>query len=149
MIARVSGVILDGTDLDNVASAFELLARLMAEHRDEHGNPTPMPASARLEAMAAKLARAARNASPASAEQDEPDEPPAPASGGRAQTPTDVQHFGHATIGATAAATRLGITANGARDLARRGRIPAHHNGTRWVFDATAVDAFAAQRSPG
>lgn len=39
----------------------------------------------------------------------------------------------------TEAATILGITPNAARDLARRGRIPARRAGTRWLYPAGPV----------
>jgi excisionase family DNA binding protein len=150
VIERLSGVVIDDTEIANDASALALLLRMMADRRDETGAPAPMPIAPRLESLAARLAAAARNASgDASADQAESLEPPVALASPRAQTSTGVQHSGHAPIAATAAATRLGITANGVRDLARRGRIRAHRNGSRWEFDPADVDEFAAQRSPG
>ncbi|MHC9294183.1 helix-turn-helix domain-containing protein [Mycobacterium sp. LTG2003] len=42
-------------------------------------------------------------------------------------------------LDANEAATILGITPNAARDLARRGRIPARRAGTRWLYPAGPV----------
>lgn len=45
----------------------------------------------------------------------------------------------HAFVDSRRAAVILGITANGARDLARRGTLPARRAGREWLFDASAV----------
>ncbi|MGK9270326.1 helix-turn-helix domain-containing protein [Williamsia muralis] len=47
----------------------------------------------------------------------------------------------YAVMSADEAGRVLGITANGARDLARRGKLPARNTGRRWFFDAHAVIA--------
>lgn len=45
----------------------------------------------------------------------------------------------HAILDSRRAAKILGITPNGARDLARRGVLPAQRAGREWLFDAAAV----------
>ncbi|WP_371744210.1 helix-turn-helix domain-containing protein [Mycobacterium sp. DL592] len=45
------------------------------------------------------------------------------------------------------AAAILGITANGVRDLARRGRIPAHRAGGSWLYPATSIVTLAERRA--
>ena len=45
------------------------------------------------------------------------------------------------------AATVLGLTPGGVRDLARRGSIPAYRAGGRWVYPARSVVALAEQRA--
>jgi excisionase family DNA binding protein len=41
----------------------------------------------------------------------------------------------------------VGISPNGVRDLARRGRLPARRAGRRWLFPAPAVIAYAERRA--
>jgi Helix-turn-helix domain len=45
------------------------------------------------------------------------------------------------------AAAILGCTPANVRDLARRGRLPRHRAGGRWVYPAASVEAFAAKRA--
>ena len=45
------------------------------------------------------------------------------------------------------AAAICGVTGGGVRDLARRGRLPAHRAGGRWLFPAVAVVAYAERRA--
>lgn len=54
--------------------------------------------------------------------------------------PTDV-------VDTTEAAAILGITANGVRDLVRRGTIPGIRDGRRWLYPAAAVNERAAIQS--
>ena len=57
VIQRAAGVLLDADDAAYVVNALDLLARLLAEQRDAHGNPTPSQPSPRLVATTAKLRR--------------------------------------------------------------------------------------------
>lgn len=41
----------------------------------------------------------------------------------------------------------VGVSPNGARDLARRGRLAAHRAGGRWLYPAAAVVAYAERRA--
>lgn len=45
------------------------------------------------------------------------------------------------------AAAVLGITPNAVRDLRRRGRLPAHKAGGRWLYPAASVVARAERRA--
>ena len=141
-------LILDRSEVDYVARALDHLGQLMAERRDEHGNPTPSQPSARLTALTAKLHRAVD-----SLPVDEPAADRAERAESSAQ-PSDVRalqrdsvHGGRHELGTGEAARALGLSASGVRDLARRGRLPARHTGTRWVYPASAVHAEAEHRT--
>lgn len=144
-------VILEPHDVDYVARALEEFARLMAERRDTRGRPAPSQPSHRLQAVTEKLRGAVDSAGslavgdPA-ADHPEPIEPSAQPSDVRALQ-RDSVHGGRHELGTGDAARTLGITPGGVRDLARRGRLPARHTGTRWVYPADAVDAEAKHRA--
>lgn len=57
------------------------------------------------------------------------------------------EHAPYDVLTSTEAAAILGITANGVRDLARRGRLAAHRAGGRWLYPATAVVAHSERRA--
>ncbi|WP_185935044.1 helix-turn-helix domain-containing protein [Mycolicibacterium hodleri] len=154
-ISAQHGVHLDHADAAYLVNALDEFARMMAERRDARGNPTPSQPSPRLVDTTAKLRRAVdsladRDPAADHADHAERSEPPAEAlavgPGVRAPQRNSVDAGPH-DIGTGDAARRLGITPNAARDLARRGRIAAHYNGTRWQFDAAAVAARAEQRA--
>ncbi|WP_024448086.1 helix-turn-helix domain-containing protein [Mycolicibacterium iranicum] len=147
-------VILDATEADYVVRALEEFARLLAERRDLRGNPAPSRPKERLLELTLKLRRAVD--SPAAlvvtdkaADHRRMDQPPEGTAslrrGVRASQRAPV-HGGRHDIGTGEAARRLGVTPNAVRDLARRQRIPATRTGTRWRFDAAAVDAYADGR---
>lgn len=140
-------VILDPAEVDYVARALEHLAQVMAERRDENGNPSPSQPSARLATLTAKLRRAVDSlpVGDMAADHTEQTEPSAQPSDVRALQ-RDSMHGGRHELGTGEAARALGITPGGVRDLARRGRLPARHTGTRWVYPASAVDAEAEHR---
>ena len=132
MIARVAGVLLDADEAAYVARALDLLAQLLAGQRSQP--------SARLAAVTTKLRKASE---------------PAGACGRSDRTTArffapqrdSVDDPTHAVMGTGDAARLLGITPNAVRDLARRNRLPAHHTGTRWVFDAAAVVGRAERKA--
>lgn len=141
-------VILDPGEVDYVARALEHLAELMAGRRDAGGNPTPSQPSPRLVALTAKLRRTADSLPVGDTPVDHTQgaESSAQPSDVRAPQPVSV-HGGRHEYGTGDAARALGITAAGVRDLARRGRLPARHTGTRWVYPADAVNAEAEHRA--
>ncbi|MFN3003027.1 helix-turn-helix domain-containing protein [Mycolicibacterium wolinskyi] len=121
----------------------------MAERRDAGGNPTPSQPSARLVAFTAKLRRTVDSAHALAADDTTADheqcvEPPARSASVRAAQ-RQSGHSGAHDIGTADAARRLGITANGVRDLMRRGRLVGRRAGGRWLVDAASVDAHAAR----
>lgn len=146
-------VILDPAEVDYVARALEHFAVVMAGRRDTDGNPTPSTPSPKLVVLTAKLRRAAGDSADAltlgelAADVDGPPELSVRPSDACAPQ-RDSMHAGpHDDIGTGDAARALGITASAVRDLARRGRLPARHTGTRWVYPAAAVDAEAKRRA--
>ncbi|GFG62804.1 hypothetical protein MKUB_29140 [Mycobacterium kubicae] len=147
MIQRLAGVYLDAYDGAFVVEALDRLAQLTA-------GPTP----ARLESVTAKLRRAVRHSAEPPAQPPVPDsvaeqqhsaQPPETTASVRALQRDSVHAGPHVTgtMGTGQAARLLGISANGVRDLARRGRLPASRTGTRWQFDAAAVTAFSQRRA--
>lgn len=141
-------LILDGAEVDYVARALEHLAQLMAERRDAGGNPTPSQPSARLVAFTAKLRRAADSLPPGERVADHAQGVESSAQPADVRAPQRVSvHGGRHEYRTGDAARILGLSASGVRDLARRGRLPARHTGTRWVYPADAVDAEAERRA--
>lgn len=141
-------VILDAADVDYVTRALEHLAQLMAERRDADGNPTPSQPSPRLVAFTAKLRRAVDSlpVGETAADHAQGVEPSVQPADARASKHVPV-HGGRHEYGTGDAARILGISPSGVRDLARRGRLPARHTGTRWVYPARTVDAEAERRA--
>lgn len=122
-IERVDGVLLDAQDVDYVVRALELLHGLLP-HTGRKPNRKLQAITERLRKAGAKLAF------------------PADDTGVGARIPGAEAHSAHDAwhvLDTTAAARILGITPNGARDLARRGTLPARQAGGRWLFDAAAV----------
>ncbi len=60
-----------------------------------------------------------------------------------APQPDSAHHAPYDVLTTAQAADILGITCGGVRDLARRGRLPAHRAGGRWLYPAAAVVARA------
>lgn len=140
-------VILEPAEVAFVAQALEYLAELMAERRDEHGNPVLRPPSGRLLALTGKLRRAVDSVAVPELRADlrQRSEPPARTASVRALQRDSVE-LGRHDMGTGEAARYLGITPNAVRDAARRKRLPARHTGTRWVFDSAAVADLAERR---
>ncbi|WP_048631165.1 helix-turn-helix domain-containing protein [Mycolicibacterium aurum] len=148
MISAQRGVFITTDDAAYIASALDLVGRLLAEQRDEHGHPTPSQPSPRLAATTAKLHRTVASLAVRDSAGDhaQGSEPPDQTTSVRAPQRDSVDAGPH-VIGTGEAARRLGITPNAVRDLARRGRLAVTHTGTRWRFDARAVHALAEQRA--
>ena len=121
------GVVLTGPELHYTLRAFEVLLR------DRRPSPQLAEHLARLQAAYAESHSAAQNACGCGRFE---------ASGGHPDRllPGDV-------LASDEAAAVLGISAAGARDLARRGRLPAVRAGGRWLFQASAVVARAEHRA--
>ena len=61
---------------------------------------------------------------------------------------SDSQHYAaYDVLDSAEVAAIVGITPNGVRDLARRGRLPARRAGKHWLFPAPAVIAYAERRA--
>ncbi|WP_419224193.1 helix-turn-helix domain-containing protein [Gordonia sp. CPCC 206044] len=124
MIEPISGVLVDVDDAHELVRVIDAYGQLLAE---SHRRP-----SARLTALRDRLSRAetrvTRRNTPAGARK------PGSQQDSEAPSVYDVIDTGQA-------AALLGITADGVRDLARRGRIPARKIGGRWCLDAAAVSA--------
>lgn len=146
-------VILDPAEVDYVARALEQFAVLMAERRDTRGQPSPSEPTPKLVALTTKLLRATGDSGDSltsddlAADMGRRPEPSAQTSDVFAAQRDSVQSGPHGDIGTAEAARALGVGAGAVRDLARRGRLPARHTGTRWVYPAAAVDAEAKRRA--
>lgn len=151
-------VILDPAEVDYIGRVLEHLAELMAERRDERGQPTPSAPSPKLVALTSKLRRAAGDSAgmptlsePAADVERRPE--PSVQSPVLIASVLDAQRDSvHAgphddDMGTAEAARRLGITSNGVRDLARRGRLDVRRIGHRWLVTAASVDAHAARQA--
>lgn len=57
------------------------------------------------------------------------------------------QHYAYDLVSSGEAARILGISAHGVRDLRRRGQLPAHHTGTRWLYPLRVVEARAERQA--
>ncbi|KUH89803.1 helix-turn-helix domain-containing protein [Mycobacterium sp. IS-1556] len=119
MITNLRGVFLDAEDADYVVRALELLART--------GRP-----SARLEHVTARLRKTVAALTVQNRNGSETASLVGTAANSRNPARYDLVTTGEA-------ARILGITPNGVRYLARQGRLPAHHTGTRWLYPALAV----------
>lgn len=53
------------------------------------------------------------------------------------------EHCAYDLVSTGEAARILGCTPNNVRDLRRRGQLPAHHTGTRWLYPLRVVAARA------
>lgn len=123
-IERVDGVLLDAHDVDVVVRALDLLHGLLP-HTGRMPNAKLRAVTEQLRKTGAKLASWPADTGVRARMQ-----------GAEADSGHDAWH---AVLDTTAAAQILGITPNGARDLARRGTLPARQAGGRWLFDAAAV----------
>ncbi len=132
MITGMRGVVvLDSSDASYLAEALGRLSDALAEHG--------LRPSEQLSAMRVKLAKACANASDASKD-----------------TSVDVSKVGaqwdsahtaaYDLVDSNEAARILGCTPANVRDLARRGRLPRHRAGGRWVYPARSVEQLAARR---
>lgn len=147
-ITAQHGVFITADDAAYVVHALDLLARLLAEQRDANGNPMPSTPTPRLAAMTAKLRRTVDSLALRDKAADHAQCLEAPDGNASVRAPQyDSVDAGPHDIGTGDAARRLGITPNAVRDLARRGRLAVTHTGTRWRFDAHAVNALAEQRA--
>lgn len=131
MIRRVSGVMLDPDAADFLVRALEMLAEF---YKTRGGLP-----SAKLVEVTEQLRSGAiADVSRLSAGGD--------ARFVAAELNSAHDPF-HAVLDSRRVADILGISPNGARDLARRGTLPARHSGRQWLFDAAAVIRRAESRS--
>lgn len=127
MIARVAGVLIEADDARFLLAALEAL---LVGRRP----------SARLSVFIERLRRSAATLTPAQGNsyggvRDFGAEP-------------DSGVFGtYDLVDSGEAARILRIGRAGARDLARRGRLPAHRAGGRWLYPARSVLALAEQRA--
>ena len=64
-----------------------------------------------------------------------------------AAQPGSPEYAPYDVLTSTEVAAIVGVSPNGVRDLARRGRLPAHRVGGRWLFPAVAVVAYAERRA--
>lgn len=140
MITTLRGVFLDPGHAEYLARALDEFFKLMKAQRDTNGNPAPSTPVPRLVDVAARLRKASQDAN---------------RSVGTVSTTDRFQHDRDDSgqpvlheLGTGDAARVLGVSPGAVRDLARRGRIPARYTGTRWRFDAGAVEA-RAQRQAG
>lgn len=133
-------VLLDPAEVDYVVRALEEFVSAM-----EPRSPSP-----RLLVTIQKLRRAGVSADAASvtARADDlrqPPQPPAQTASVRDPQRDSVHAGPHDDIGTAEAARRLGITPNGVRDLARRGRLDVRRAGHRLLVSAASVNAHAAR----
>lgn len=127
MIERVSGILLEPADARYLLDAFDALLR---DRRP----------SAQLAQFVDRLRRTVAKADVSS--------PPTGVHARELGGQRNSGHYAPYDVLATAeVAAILGITGNGVRDLARRGTIPAHRAGGRWLYPATAVVALAEHRA--
>lgn len=66
---------------------------------------------------------------------------------GRANQPDPGEVRGHDLLTATEAAAIIGCTGANVRYLRRNGHLPAHRTGSRWVYPAATVIAYAERRA--
>lgn len=133
MIERVDGVIISA---DEVRVLVDALGVFRAVVRGQGARPT-----ARLESLHTRL-RAALGTPKTDADVRE--------TYARVSDPTGNagrgSSFGHDVVDTATAAQLLGTSAANARDLARRGVVPAVRVGGRWIFDRRGVLGRAAAR---
>lgn len=129
MIEAVHGVLLDAEDTAVLLDALDVFEQVLAGQGSQPGQKLVV-LKARISAAhsrsVSRLTRVDRRN--AGAESDSGDD------------------LGHEVIDTARAAAILGISADGVRDLARRGRIPCRRVGGRWLLSATAVVARAGTR---
>jgi hypothetical protein len=126
MIQRFTGVLLDVDEARYLAGALDHLCKVL---RDNGQRPRP-----RLESLQAKLSTAIAvqtNSGNGSCAE------------GSGENSDDLGHV----LGTRDAARILAVSPNGARDLARRGKIRARFTGTRWFYSAADVECYAEARA--
>lgn len=128
-IEAVSGVLLTPDDAEFLARALDEFGRVLAERGSR---PTP-----RLENLQHRLSRVCTRVSGR--------DTPVGARTSAGQPDSGVE-IGYELIDTARAAEILGVTADGARYLARSGALPAVRAGGRWVYPAAAVVARAESR---
>ncbi|AWT55805.1 helix-turn-helix domain-containing protein [Mycolicibacterium smegmatis] len=57
------------------------------------------------------------------------------------------EHCAYDLVSTGEAARILGISAHGVRDLVRRGQLPAHNTGTRWLLPVRLVERRAERQA--
>lgn len=121
MITGLRGVVLlDSNDARYVAEALARFLVVLGEH-GLRASPTLLDAEARLRKAAVGASDSTRSASGV---------------GGHLSS----SHSGmYDLVDSVEAARILGCTPQNVRDLARRGRLPAHRAGRGWVYPAQAV----------
>lgn len=127
MIGLVRGVLLEVAEAAYLADALDALLR---DRRP----------SAKLQDVLDRLRRTVANASVS----DQNTGVDARIVGQQADS---VDHAAYDLVDTAEAAAILGITPNGVRDLARRGRLRRLRAGGRWLYPARSVVARAEQRS--
>lgn len=127
MIERVSGILLEPTDAQYLLDAFDALL----------GDRRPSP---RLADFLARMRRTAEKLAPA---QDDT------CVGARKfDAQQDSGHIAlYDLVDSAEEAAILGCTQANVRDLARRGRLPRHRAGGRWVYPAASVAVLAERRA--
>lgn len=127
MIESVRGVLLGAEDARFLVDALDALLV------DRRPSPRLADVIARLRRTAGKLASAQENTDAG------------------ARTFGAQQDSGHTAaydlVDTGEAAAILGCTPANVRDLARRGRLPAHRAGRGWVYPARSVEVLAEQRA--
>jgi hypothetical protein len=125
-IRRVSGVVLDDEDARLLVGALALFRNVL---RRTGSRPT-----SKLESLHARLVAAVGVS----------ETPPDVSVSG--VLPRDGSSFGHDVLDTSAAAEILGCSQANARDLARRGVVPAVHVAGRWLLSASDVRNRATAR---
>lgn len=146
-----AGVVLTADDASAVVGALDEFVRVLAERRDQNGNPTPSRPSARLRMLMDQLRRAAAKTGDSSASEPTARLPEdripnaSPNARDVALQPNSAHSSECATLTSGEAATLLGCSQNNVRDLRRRGALRAERIGGRWHFRAADVAERAAK----
>lgn len=128
MIERVNGVLLEAADAQYLLDALDALLQ-------DGRRPAP-----RLADFIARLRRSAEKLAPT---QDD-----TCAHVRKVGVQQDSVHTAlYDLVDSAEAAAILGCTPANVRDLARRGRLPRHRAGGRWVYPAASVVALAERRA--
>jgi hypothetical protein len=128
VIERVNGVLLEAADARYLLDALDALLQ-------DGRRPSPRLADfiARLRRTAGKLAPTQENTC---------------ADVSKVGAQQDSSHTAlYDLVDSGEAAAILGCTSANVRDLARRGRLPRHRAGGRWVYPAASVEALAERRA--
>lgn len=128
-IEPISGVLLGADDARTLADALDVFAKVLAERGSR---PT-----AKLDDLRRRLSRASTRVSRLDTHAN---------ARSIAAEPDSGVDLGYELIDSAQAARILGISADGVRDLARRGRLPVVRAGGRWLFAAAGVVERAERR---